>query len=102
MIGFWGRLFGKEETLRHFEAEDESQAPDEYFAKFVKPIDGGVAFIEVTKEHWLTGPWFLWRSECVNVAPLVLLTKQCTEDEAKAELGEEFERLLGQAERGQS
>lgn len=97
MKDFWGRLFGKEETLRRFQAEHESEAPDEYFAKFVRAEDGGVAFIEVTQEHWLTGPWILWRCECVNAAaPFLLLTAQCTEDDAKAEIAAALEKLVNE------
>lgn len=84
MIQFWGRLLGKDETRRSIEAEEEIDVPDEYFREHVRAERGAVAFVEVAVGDF--GPWVLWRVECVNQRPLLLVTIRCTEEEAKAEL----------------
>lgn len=87
---FYGRVLHYPETLRVFENEDDVTAADEYARKFIAMEDGSVAFVEITRDE--SGPWHLWRVECVGFECYlgnklsVFLTARSTESEALAEI----------------
>lgn len=103
MANYWGRMFGRPETIRQFEADCDEHAPDEYVEQFVKVEAGGVAFVEVSRiaigktiAEDEFGPWRVWRSECLGrtEGALLLITGECTEAEARAEIAAASQDLV--------
>ncbi len=75
------------------ESDDPIYAPDEAARHVGWTSPGQVVFLEV-REFGSDGPWALWRVECVNLPPyLMLQTVGVTVEEAREEIAKAKEGM---------